>query len=308
MQLLDQISFFYQLNCIKNFQAGGRMTAAYSAPLVTVSSAEDVTIKLKEFRQAETLVIFDFDWTLINENSDTWVLEKLGAAEVLKERSTIPWTLLMDMGLSLLHARGSTAADIEACLLCIPLEPAMARAVQMAASLPGCEVHVISDANSVYISTILEAHALAACVSSVHTNPAWYEPTGGPLRVRPFHAADGPPHGCATCTSSPNMCKGLILRELRAARCPPSGGRVVYLGDGGGDYCACLSLTAEDHVLARESFPLLQKILEQPTLVCATVDAWKSGEDVETKLSELLNISIRRPCTNDVNEPAEQGG
>lgn len=44
----------------------------------------------------ETLVIFDFDWSLIDCNSDTWVVEKLGAMERMKSfRDTLPWTQLM---------------------------------------------------------------------------------------------------------------------------------------------------------------------------------------------------------------------
>ena len=29
--------------------------------------------------QARVLVVWDFDWTMVEENSDTWVLERLGA-------------------------------------------------------------------------------------------------------------------------------------------------------------------------------------------------------------------------------------
>ena len=44
----------------------------------------------------ETLIVFDFDWSLIDCNSDTWVVEKLGAMERMKSlTSTLPWTQLM---------------------------------------------------------------------------------------------------------------------------------------------------------------------------------------------------------------------
>ena len=32
----------------------------------------------------EELVVFDFDWSLVEENSDTWVLQKLGALNIFK--------------------------------------------------------------------------------------------------------------------------------------------------------------------------------------------------------------------------------
>jgi hypothetical protein len=31
-----------------------------------------------------TLVVCDFDWSLVEENSDTWVLAKLGATDVFQ--------------------------------------------------------------------------------------------------------------------------------------------------------------------------------------------------------------------------------
>ena len=34
----------------------------------------------QEHTQRRTLVVFDFDWSLVEENSDTWVLDQLGAA------------------------------------------------------------------------------------------------------------------------------------------------------------------------------------------------------------------------------------
>lgn len=35
-------------------------------------------------RQFKTLVVFDFDWSLVEENSDTWVLDELGATHIFK--------------------------------------------------------------------------------------------------------------------------------------------------------------------------------------------------------------------------------
>lgn len=44
----------------------------------------------------ETLIVFDFDWSLIDCNSDTWVVDKLGAMERMNAfGNTLPWTELM---------------------------------------------------------------------------------------------------------------------------------------------------------------------------------------------------------------------
>ena len=48
--------------------------------------------------QGRTLLVFDFDWSLAEENSDTWVLQQLGAEEFYKagRAAGTPWTKLMD--------------------------------------------------------------------------------------------------------------------------------------------------------------------------------------------------------------------
>ena len=61
------------------------------------------------------MVVWDFDWSLINENSDTWILEQLAPAlltDLKKLQQTEPdrfgrgqWTALMDHLLTLLGTR-----------------------------------------------------------------------------------------------------------------------------------------------------------------------------------------------------------
>ena len=42
------------------------------------------------------VIIFDFDWTLIDDNSDTFVVEQLGARDLMMSlRKEMPWTQLM---------------------------------------------------------------------------------------------------------------------------------------------------------------------------------------------------------------------
>ncbi len=42
------------------------------------------------------MIVLDFDWTLLDCNSDTWVVEKLGASALMNSlHHTLPWTQLM---------------------------------------------------------------------------------------------------------------------------------------------------------------------------------------------------------------------
>eukprot|EP00271_Cylindrocystis_brebissonii_P005547 TRINITY_DN17635_c0_g1_i2.p1 TRINITY_DN17635_c0_g1~~TRINITY_DN17635_c0_g1_i2.p1 ORF type:complete len:198 (+),score=23.11 TRINITY_DN17635_c0_g1_i2:426-1019(+) len=194
----------------------------------------------------------------------------------------------MDAGLSRVHELGHSLGDVEDCLRRIPLRAQMARAIHWLAQIPECEVHIVSDANSFFIDTILAAHGLSSCITSIHSNPAEVG-TSGALRVRPYHPANAPPHGCSTCWRQPNMCKGLILDKLRDERLPSTCGRVIYLGDGGGDFCPSLRLTKADFVLARTRYPLSMLLNDAGKDVDATVLEWESAADVEVLLRRLFD-------------------
>lgn len=232
----------------------------------------------------DTLIVFDFDWSLIDCNSDTWVVDKLGAMERMKSfQGTLPWTQLMDRMMTELHNDGRTLEDIDRCLQMCPMEQEMVTSVKFAAEL-GCELQVVSDANSHFIKVILKRHGLEQYFSEVHTNPAHVAESGA-LRVLPFHPEDQP-HGCKLCP--PNMCKGLILDGIRLGASEVPKKRIVYIGDGGGDYCPSLRLVDGDHVLARHGFPLAKCLKVNMGFVKATIHDWTIAKDIERLFRILL--------------------
>ncbi|MCO5554934.1 hypothetical protein L7F22_008473 [Adiantum nelumboides] len=232
--------------------------------------------------KAGSLLIFDFDHSLIDCNSDPWVVDHLGASQLmLSLRPLIPsWTHLMDRMMEELAASGRTVHDIEDALRQIPVHPAMIKSIKAAHSW-GWEAQIISDANSFFIQTILTAHDLDSYFSEIHTNQAQVDERGV-LRIGPYQRP--PPHKCPLCP--PNMCKGAILDSVRAASQLPRQ-RTIYIGDGGGDYCPSVRLREADHVLAREGFPLLRLIEKNPGAVKATVHKWSTALDVERCLIQL---------------------
>jgi pyridoxal phosphate phosphatase PHOSPHO2 len=106
-----------------------------------------------------------------------------------------------------LHDAGRSMEDIDQCLQQAPIHPAMVSAIKSAAAI-GCELQIVSDANSYFINKILHSYGLHHYFpdKNIHTNPAFVAENGA-LHVLPFHAADEqlPPHGCNLCP--PNMCK-----------------------------------------------------------------------------------------------------
>jgi Putative Phosphatase len=123
----------------------------------------------------------------------------------------------------------------------------------------------VSDANTHFIEIIIAHHGIRPHFAAVHTNSSVFT-EHGLLQVTP-HQPLAQPHTCTLCP--PNLCKGAVLDKLRSAMCSSTDSssssssssssaigsdcRVIYVGDGGGDYCPATRLLPTDLVLARHS-------------------------------------------------------
>uniref|UniRef100_K3WZN6 Uncharacterized protein n=1 Tax=Globisporangium ultimum (strain ATCC 200006 / CBS 805.95 / DAOM BR144) TaxID=431595 RepID=K3WZN6_GLOUD len=236
------------------------------------------------------LVVFDYDWSLVNENSDTFVFRQLHPAllETLAERYRLlqppSWTKLMDELLRdlALQQPHVSAAIIRDTLARIPVLDKMLDAVRLAVETHGAVLKIVSDANTVYIDAMVAHHGLERHVSEVFTNPGFFDDADAKrLRVEPYHALHLDPHGCANCPA--NMCKGQILDKILSER---RFSHVLYVGDGTGDFCPSTRLSPNDVVFARandadgKSYGLLKKLQANQDKVAAKVVPWSSGEDI----------------------------
>ncbi|KAJ2926750.1 hypothetical protein H1R20_g10326, partial [Candolleomyces eurysporus] len=190
------------------------------------------------------LVVFDFDWSMADQDTDRWVFEVLAPdlrrkMKTLKEE--IQWTDLVAQSLRELNRRGIKREQIESALRVMPFHPAMVRGVDNLKKAGRTTFLCLSNANSVYISTILEDKKLTHIFSEVVTNPAHWE--GELLSLRRRVDPSGPQHGC-TVGCSVNMCKGAELQAFLAKN-GQEYDRIVYVGDGTNDFCPILRM--RDH-------------------------------------------------------------
>ncbi|CAN6985716.1 unnamed protein product [Brassica rapa subsp. trilocularis] len=234
---------------------------------------------------AGIVIVFDFDRTLIDGDSDNWVV-----TEIFHQlRFTLPWNRLMDRMMTELHSQGRSIQDIETCLQRImPIDSHIVDAIKSAKSL-GCDLKIVSDANQFFIEKILEHHDLLDCFSDIYTNPTSVD-ENGKLRISPYHGDGGAastPHSCNLCP--PNLCKGLVMDHIRAS-IPKDQilTRVIYLGDGGGDFCPTLKLRECDCVMPRTNYPLWKRISEKSSLIKADVKEWSSAEELQRILMQLF--------------------
>ncbi|KAK4415647.1 Inorganic pyrophosphatase 2 [Sesamum alatum] len=230
------------------------------------------------------VIIFDFDRTLIEDDSDRWVITNMGLNELFHQLlRTLPWNSLMDRMLEELYNRGKTIDDIVECLKGIPLHPHVIAVIKSAHAL-GCDLKVVSDSNLFYIKTILEHNGVYNCFSEITTNPALVD--GGRLRIFPYH--DGASsHGCDLCP--PNLCKGRVIQQIQSSISENESKKVIYVGDGMNDFCPTLKLVAGDCIMPRKNFPLCGRILKNSQLVKAKVYEWSDSEDLARILLKLIN-------------------
>ena len=229
------------------------------------------------------LVVFDFDHTFIDYDSDDWMMlvrPELTSTLLKHKRDTDCWTDFMGYVFEQVHQAGCTKEEmLEFVTRLVPFQ-GLAEALE-AIEKAGSRAIFISDSNTVFIEAILHKQGLRHYFSDIITNPAHFDESGQ-LRIQHCHA-----HSCPKCTHSPNMCKGTLLREYLSAHGTNS--HVIYIGDGEGDVCPSLTaLGSRDTVLARKDYPL-SKALSASTELKATLHVI----DFESTLGKFLQDHFR---------------
>ncbi len=273
-----------------------------------------------------TLVAFDFDHTIVDCNSDTYIYNVL-PDRMLPQRMRAmymdgQWTAFMnqvfihvsEQSVTKEHMRSvmkempmttgmKVVCHAQRCRMEICTSPPLNRSQELLLHLRSrpdlYECIIVSDSNTFFIDWALEAHGLPDAFRRVITNQASWESVpstsdapGGDdsgrqrLCIRPYHT-----HTCPRC--SLNLCKREAIEELLME--PPAAegdveratdrqrrgyDRVLYIGDGGNDFCPATMLSAGDAVFARSGYPLHKKLLSQKSEVSAEVVAWDSGFDI----------------------------
>ncbi|KAG6504361.1 inorganic pyrophosphatase 2-like [Zingiber officinale] len=236
---------------------------------------------------AAVVVVFDFDKTIIDCDSDNWVIDELGGTQRFDQLlETLPWNTAMDTIMREFHAQGRTIEEIAERLKNAPLPAETVAAIKSAYSF-GCDLRIVSDANRFFIETILKHHGLTGYFSEINTNPGYVDEEGR-LRIFPYHDFSSSSHGCSLCP--PNMCKSKIVERIQASTALAEGKkRIVYLGDGKGDYCPSLRLGAQDFVMPRKNFPLWELVAENPHALRAEIHEWSDAEEQERVLLRIVD-------------------
>uniref|UniRef100_T1JP14 Uncharacterized protein n=1 Tax=Strigamia maritima TaxID=126957 RepID=T1JP14_STRMM len=252
-------------------------------------NSNEAILKLKpKLTGNKILVAFDFDKTLIDVNSDTYVLKLLpNNGEEAEKYKKKQWIDYMQNVFDLLCTSGVKPAHLFECLGSISWTKGMPELLRDLNEM-GHDLIIISDCNSVFINTFLGAKGMEECFCSIFTNPAEFD-TNGCLKIKMFHQQNW----CEL--SAVNLCKGAILDEFIQLRSGIDNKFkykfVAYVGDGMNDYCPMLRLKSADFAFPRKDFPCHKQISKEERSqykMKAQVVPWSDGFEIRDAIFSML--------------------
>ncbi len=254
------------------------------------------------------LAAFDFDHTIINSNSDIYIdkilLEKTSCinkksyeypVEVEnKHDSNGGWTERMNAVFEYMFSKyGVKGKDLLECLEDIKIDDSMIDLIKLLKN-NGYELIILSDANSLFIETILLKNNLFNFFDKIYTNKAFIDENEC-LVVKPLNQIynqNGEPFKCSTGFCTSNICKGTIFNDHLNKLLPDNFvEHLLFVGDGRNDYCGGLSLNKNNHFCVRKNFNLSKLLSKKENMVKsirADIVYWDSAHDIIENLKNVI--------------------
>lgn len=240
--------------------------------------------------EVRRLAIFDFDHTVADNNTDTYIRDllpkELIPCATRKLYKSDGWTAYMQAVFKLLDVHGLGEEQILTRLYQIQPTAGMRELLQNLRDTENTDVIFISDSNDYFIEAWLKHYNLTDCVYKVFSNPARF--ANGLLNIEMYHLQ-------TTCKlSTKNLCKGMIMEEFIANREKDENivyDRVFYAGDGANDFCPMIRLRHGDLACVRKGFKceeLIRNTIEGRAVhltgiiyeLKANVLMWETGFDI----------------------------
>ncbi|XP_067843614.1 pyridoxal phosphate phosphatase PHOSPHO2 [Heptranchias perlo] len=239
----------------------------------------------------KSLLVFDFDHTIVDENSDTWVVsctpEKKLPHWLRKTYDGKHWNEYMRRVLGYIGDQGIKESEMKQVMESIPYVPGLVDLLKFICQIKDqVDCIIISDSNTIFINWILEATNSSLAFNRILSNPANFDEQSH-LTIENFHS-----HNCAQCPE--NLCKKKALDDFVAdqLKVGVQYKRTIYTGDGGNDLCPIKGLKEGDVAMVRKGYKLERLIHEmvdgdsgsiQPSIVI-----WSSGEEILSHLRKCL--------------------
>nr|XP_018902478.1 PREDICTED: pyridoxal phosphate phosphatase PHOSPHO2-like [Bemisia tabaci] len=232
------------------------------------------------------LIAFDFDHTVVDANTDIVVRKLVHDSKIPDSTREISkkhgWTAYMREIFKILRRNDVTPKKIVESVQKIPPVSGMVELFKFL-KCNNCDVIIISDSNSVFISDWLKHYGLSDHVSAVFTNPAYFDESNL-LHIEMYHEQ----HSCKL--SAINLCKGAILEQYISDQSDKgvSFDVIAFVGDGKNDLCPSLRLKEKDLIFAREGYVLKDILTKPESDHKASLHSWSTAYDIKKVLSSQV--------------------
>ena len=253
-----------------------------SPSVSTPKQAKSIEFPLPRIQSKNTeskyLFVFDFDKSFTEQDSDHLVMllaSKKLFNKIKLNKEKLQFTDLMAYLASELFNQGVTRQQILEALPKLLIHDSIKKILEFTRSL-NATVIILSDANSIYIDTILKSRNFDGFVSRVITNPAHFTREGKLIIER--HTKESNPHNCPNVCAL-NLCKGQELMKFIEDQ---EFTRIFYIGDGKNDFCPSSRLNENDVTFVRTGLALESYISEKSKFdrIKAQVVYWDNADDI----------------------------
>jgi len=86
--------------------------------------------------------------------------------------------------------------------------------------------------------------------------------------------------------------QGLVIERIQNSMAEAGKKKVIYIGDGNGDFCPSLKLKESDFLMPRTGFPLCDLVSKNSNQIKAEVHGWRDGKELQHVLLNLINKAI----------------
>lgn len=212
-----------------------------------------------------TIFVWDFDWTIINCNSDEYIpgqfVEEVDLNAGFKElyQAGHDWHACVEamVGRSM-ESQGVTPEAIVAAAQKMPYLKGVRAALDIIHKHKHTGQMILSDGNTLFIGAFLDATGLARHFTHgvISNEGKWVQCGNDNVRLQVVHQSEHyGGHQCDRCSA--NLCKTQALRNVLEQHFPGLSNekrkchrpRIVYVGDGANDACPALDVLDESDIL-----------------------------------------------------------
>ena len=238
----------------------------------------------------KNLLIFDFDQTLVDQDSEYEVAHMTLSEEEyhkIVEMDKVDYYDTFNYFFKRIKEIGLTLQDYHKKLEQLELSPKMKELFDfLRKNRSKYEIIILSGDIDYSIKYVLKYHGFLDLFDDFILNKC--EVQGDDAERLIYVPRDQFPHNCNLCISS--QCKGLELKKFLEKNDRKKYEKIIFVCDGGNDFCPSKTILKKgDIVFPRVDHGLYKKLFEKNMkneLVC-DVFPWKSADEIKSKLKEL---------------------